>query len=83
VTRFAIAGMANALVEQSSRLGGPMLNEHSSRETLCRWLQWCDPNGCHTDELAAAEDFAPTRWTMRGMQSRRCWPMSDNRQGGG
>lgn len=37
----------------------PWLREFSSRERVCAWMQWSDHNGCHTDELAIAEDFDP------------------------
>lgn len=60
VSRAEIATAANA-VAASSRYGSsaPRLTESSSVETLCQWLQWCDPNGCHTPELAAIENFDP------------------------
>lgn len=36
-----------------------MLSPDSTRETVVDWLQWNDPNGIHTDALAAGEDFDP------------------------
>ena len=30
---------------------GPRLSADSDLEAVCACLQWCDPNGCHTQEL--------------------------------
>lgn len=46
-------------VKLASEIGGPALSLHASREQLIAWLQWCDPNGIHTDELAASDDVDP------------------------
>lgn len=48
---------ANALSRDCPWL--PVLRADSSRETLARWLQACDPNGAHTDSAAIAEGFEP------------------------
>ncbi len=53
------AAAANAVADGARYGGAPTLTEYSNVETLCGWLQWSDPNGCHTPELAAAEDFDP------------------------
>jgi len=57
--RDAIADRANEAASLSRRGGAPTLEETSTRETLIAWLQWCDPNGSHTDELAAKEEADP------------------------
>jgi hypothetical protein len=57
--RFALAHRANAAALASYRPGAPLLCEHSTLDVLCSWLQWCDPNGCHTSELAEVEGFDP------------------------
>lgn len=59
-TLASVASKANAVSERS-RYGrhAPPVRAHSSLETLCAWLQWCDPNGCHTAELAEIEDIDP------------------------
>lgn len=45
---------------QRSRIGGaPILTLHSTSEEVARWLQWCDPNGCHTATLACLDGFPP------------------------
>lgn len=64
VTPVEIADRANAAARTSRRGGAPRLSPESDVETLSAWLQWCDPNGCHTVELAAAEDFEP--YTVEG-----------------
>lgn len=37
----------------------PPLSETSDAETVAAWLQWNDPNGCHTSALALAEGCDP------------------------
>lgn len=54
-----IARRANEASGQSRNGGAPALTAESPRGTVVRWLQWCDPNGCHEDALAAAEDCDP------------------------
>ncbi len=51
MTRSEIAEQAN----EQSEGRGPTLTEDSTRETLCAWLQWCDPNGSHTDRAVSQE----------------------------
>ncbi len=48
-------------VARASRYGAyaPRLSSDSDRETILAWLQWCDPNGCFTDELGESEGFDP------------------------
>ena len=71
--KVALAEQANEIAKLSRYGGGaPFLAETSKREDVIRWLQWCDPNGCHTDELAKAEDCDPytaeTAWdALAGM----------------
>lgn len=59
IRRGRVAGRANAIARQARYGGAPALSADSSREDLCAWLQWCDPNGEHTDEHAAAADCDP------------------------
>ena len=39
----------------------PAVILNASRERLIELVQRCDPNGCWTDELGAAEGFDPIR----------------------
>lgn len=55
MSRHDLAAIANAIADDSTRGGAPVLSAESSREDLCEWLQWCDPNGSHTDRAVAAE----------------------------
>lgn len=55
--RSALVRAANRLASEARRGGAPKLTESSSREEVVDWLQWNDPNGSHTDELADREDF--------------------------
>jgi hypothetical protein len=55
----AVADRANGVGRSSRSRGAPTLSSGSSREQVTAWLQWCDPNGCHTDELAGVEGFEP------------------------
>lgn len=57
--RERIAELVNIASHGSRRGGRPVLTGASDRETLIAWLQWNDPNGCHTDALAAVEGFEP------------------------
>jgi hypothetical protein len=52
-----VAREANEIADLS-RYGSaaPRLTPESTRETLIAWLMWCDPNGSHTDALAAGDD---------------------------
>lgn len=54
-----LAKRANALAKWSRRGGAPTLSSKSSLDVVCRWLQWNDPNGAHTPELARLEDADP------------------------
>ncbi len=59
-SRFAIAQAANGCAQRSRYRGSaPRLTERSSRDEVTRWLQWEDPNGVHTDELARADRIDP------------------------
>lgn len=66
--KTVIANEANKEAAQSRQRGAPVLSADSSTATLCRWLQWNDPNGSHTPELAKAEDLEPytneEAWTV-------------------
>ena len=53
MTPAQIAKRANAACIGTLRY--PWLHEDSARETVCQWLQVCDPNGCHTDERYQAD----------------------------
>ncbi len=37
----------------------PRLTAASSADDIATWIQTCDPNGCHTADLATAEGFVP------------------------
>lgn len=50
---------ANAAAVASPVPGAPYLTAASSRQDVAAWLQWNDPNGCHTDALAVAEGLDP------------------------
>lgn len=51
---------ATAQVAADCRYGGaPRLTPNSGPEVIASWLQWCDPNGCHTAALATLEDCEP------------------------
>jgi hypothetical protein len=56
--RQVLAERANEAAE-GARCCAPRLSAHSSLETVVEWLQWNDPNGSHTPELAMAEDIEP------------------------
>jgi hypothetical protein len=68
------AGVANAVASAAraarpSRPGSPpSITPDSGSETIAAWLQWNDPNGAHTAELADAEGFDPydlgTAWDV-------------------
>ena len=49
--RRKLAEKANLCGRECRYIGAPILSHDSSQDTLCAWLQWCDPNGCHTQEL--------------------------------
>lgn len=54
-----LAARANEAARASRRGGAPTLRADSDAETVAHWLQWCDPNGSHTRELALADDLDP------------------------
>lgn len=49
---------ANCISRMAARQG-PILSLKSSVEEIAEWLQWCDPNGSHTSDLAIADDCNP------------------------
>lgn len=57
--RLQLAAAANEIGAASRRAGAPILTELSDAPTIARWLQWCDPNGCHTEALATIEGCEP------------------------
>lgn len=59
MTREQLIDAANRAGRASRIEGAPVLSVESSLETLCLWLQWCDPNGCHSLEACEAEDTHP------------------------
>jgi hypothetical protein len=59
IDRRRVALVANEGARGSTRLGAPRLSEESPRGEIVRWLQWNDPNGCHSDARAIAEGFDP------------------------
>lgn len=56
---MTLAERANETAALSRRGGAPGLSDTSSRLDVVAWLQWCDPNGSHTDAAAAADDRDP------------------------
>jgi hypothetical protein len=68
--RSYVASLANRIGDTSRHAGAPRVYAESPRETVAAWLQWCDPNGCHTDSRALAEDLDPytldTAWEALG-----------------
>lgn len=55
-----LAELANRAADGSRyRDSAPHLTETSSAEWVARWLQWNDPNGSHTAELAESEGCDP------------------------
>jgi hypothetical protein len=59
MTRAELAVAANEAARRARYGGAPILTSLSSRETICRWLQWCDPNGSHLDDLAEVDGADP------------------------
>ncbi len=59
VSRALLCDRANEAARLSRRGGAPILSVASDPETIARWLQWNDPNGSHTAELAAADGCDP------------------------
>lgn len=49
---------ANCISRNAAR-PGPILSLNSPVEEIAGWLQWCDPNGSHTRDLALADDCDP------------------------
>ncbi len=58
-TRAALVTLTTEIVASSRRGGTCLLALDSSAEDISAWLQWCDPNGCHTAELAASQGEDP------------------------
>ena len=56
--RKALAAAATD-ASRASRYPGPVLTADSSKAEVEAWLQWCDPNGCHTPRLAEIEGIDP------------------------
>lgn len=56
IARAPLVHIANDVARASRRGGAPVLSADSDPETIARWLQWNDPNGIHTAELAATDD---------------------------
>ncbi len=59
LVRLALVDAAAAVASASRRGGAPAITADSSAEDIAEWLQWCDPGGCHTAELGAAERLDP------------------------
>jgi hypothetical protein len=66
--REETAAKANAAGSASRNPGAPVLSADSTAEQLAAWLQWNDPNGSHTADLAEREGFDPydveTAWEV-------------------
>jgi hypothetical protein len=66
--RTETASRANEIGRLSRNGGAPVLTADSGPESIADWLQWCDPNGSHTAELAEKEGFDPydleTAWDV-------------------
>lgn len=56
INKVDLVRRANEAGRSSRHGGAPTLTVASTAEAIARWLQWCDPNGCHTADLARAED---------------------------
>lgn len=53
-----LALKANLLARTSRNASSaPPISGESTAEQIASWLQWNDPNGCHTAERAAVEGF--------------------------
>lgn len=57
--RAQLARKANTEARASRCKGAPLLTQDSTAEEVAGWLQWNDPNGCHTAALARAEGVDP------------------------
>lgn len=55
MNREQLVKTANEISRESPKRGAPTLTVNSARDVVCDWLQWCDPNGSHTDALADAD----------------------------
>lgn len=62
--RSRLCSVANDAGRASRYPGAPWLSPDSAREDVVAWMQWNDPNGVHTDELAIGEGFDP--YTVEG-----------------
>ena len=58
-SRAETVTLANQVARESRYGGAPFLTVDSSVHVLCRWLEWCDPNGCHTADACNVEDIEP------------------------
>ncbi len=57
--RILVTAEANAQAAASrDARSAPALFPTSSRERVCQWLQWCDPNGSHLDTLAEGDPYS-------------------------
>lgn len=54
--RAQVIEAANNAGRESRSPGAPVLCSTSTRREVTLWLQWCDPNGCHTQELFTLEN---------------------------
>lgn len=59
IDKARLCRIANEVGRTARYRGAPVLSPDSARETLIAWMQWNDPNGVHTDELAELEGFDP------------------------
>jgi len=57
--RAALADVANVIGRSSRRRGAPYLTADSPLDTLIRWHQWNDPNGCYSAAQCELEGFDP------------------------
>lgn len=58
--REGLATKANKLARTSrNAASAPRLTALSTAEQVASWLQWNDPNGCHTADRAGVEGFDP------------------------
>lgn len=55
----ALAEKANRVGRASRREAAPVLTADIGAETIAQWLQWCDPNGCHTAAQGLLDGFEP------------------------
>lgn len=57
--RKVLAAALEVSRESQYSFCAPELTLASNAEHIASWLQWCDPNGCHTASNAKANNMPP------------------------